>query len=81
MNESNRTVREAAHDVVVEILGVPWNPTTRDGFEFRGGVRRGRHRTAANAVRRGHLGASQAKGGNPIAPLKACVNVNNLIQP
>ena len=67
MNEANRAVREAARDIVVEILGGPWNPTTRDGCAVRGGVGGSRHRTPPDTIRQRHLGAGHGEGNKPIA--------------
>ena len=70
MNESNNTVREAARDVVVEILGaLGIQPQAMDSH-FGEESRWGRHRVAADAVRRRHFRASQAEAGDKIAPLE-----------
>ena len=67
MNEANRAVREAARAVVVEILGaLGVQPQEMDSI--LGGCRRGRHRTAADEVRRGYFRASPAEATNPTAP-------------
>ena len=68
MNEANREVREAARNLAVEILrALGVQPQEMDSH-FGEGSDRGRHRTAANAVRRSHFRASKAEATNPIAP-------------
>ena len=61
MNEANSAVRDAAHDVAVEILGALGVQPQENGYAFRRGIRGGRHRTEANTVCRGHLGASKTE--------------------
>ena len=80
MNESNRTVREAASEVAVEILGVLGTQPQEMESNFGEGSAGAAIELRLTQFARAILEQAQRKGGNPIAHLKACVNVNNLIR-